>query len=86
MFDAVVESVDGSPLQSPIVFHLHDSFARSAITIRKIREGRRAVLYEVNAYGAFTIGAQVRTARGDWTSLEYNLVDLPGLPKHLHDE
>ena len=84
--DLAVESVDGSPLQGPVVFHLHDTFEKTAIPIRKIREGRRAVLYDVNAYGAFTVGAQVLTSYGVWTSLEYNLADLPGLPQHLRDK
>jgi hypothetical protein len=84
-FDAVVKSTDGSPLEGPVVFHLHDTFAKSAIWIRKIdSDNNQAVLESVDSYGAFTIGAQVKDKDGNWIGLEYDLVRLRGLPKRFH--
>ncbi len=83
--DLIVESTDGSALIGPVLFHLHDSFARSNITIRKIQAERRAALQQVTAYGAFTAGAQVRDRNGRWVGLEYDLVGLAELPARFHD-
>lgn len=85
-FDLTVESEDGSLLRGPVVFHLHPTFTRSVIAIRRIREGRFATLYDINAYGAFTVGVQVRDGSGRWTSLELDLVEVEGLPERLHDK
>jgi hypothetical protein len=79
-FDAIVRSTDDSVLHGPVIFHLHDTFARSRITIRTIRDERWAMLEEVNSHGVFTLGAQVRTRSGHWTSLEIDLKTLRDLP------
>jgi len=79
-FNAVVGSADGSPLVGPVVFHLHDSYPKSVVRVQKISEGNRSVLEDVNSYGVYTIGAQVKDAQGKWIGLEYNLCDLPELP------
>ena len=83
--DLTVESTDGTPLRPRVSFHLHPSFPRSVITIRKIREGRMATIFDVRAYGAFTLGAEVLDGQGNWIKLEYDLVDLPELPSRFHD-
>lgn len=81
-----VESTDGTELDPPVLFHLHDSFPRMVIHIKRIRDdGLWAVLEDVVAYGAFTVGAQVKDATGRWVGLEYDLVDHPDLPKRFHD-
>ncbi len=85
-FDAVVKSTDGSPLEGPVVFHLHHTFAKSVIWIRKIdTDNNQAVLESVDSYGAFTIGAQVKDKDGNWIGLEYDLVKLRGLPERFHE-
>jgi hypothetical protein len=81
--DLTVSSTDGSILEGPVVFHLHDSFPKWIIHINKIRDGVRAVLEEVVAYGVFTVGAQVKDASGQWLGLELDLCDLAGLPDHF---
>jgi hypothetical protein len=80
LVDFRVSSTDGSVLQGPVVFHLHDSYPRSIIRIRKIREGVSAVLEEVSANGTYTVGAQMRDASGHWISLEFDLASLRDLP------
>lgn len=82
-FSLVVESTDGSPLMAPVTFHLHHTYPRSVATIRRIIEGRQAVLSQWNAYGVFAVGVQVRDAKGKWVSLEIDLADLPNLPKRF---
>lgn len=79
-FGLTVESTDKSELKAPVVFHLHDSFPRNVIHVRRIVERRYAQLLEWNAYGVFCIGVQVLTGKGKWISLELDLKDLPGLP------
>lgn len=79
-FNLIVESTDASVLEGPIKFHLHDSFPRSVITIKRIVDGRRATLSDVISYGVFAVGVQVRNASGQWISLELDLATLPGLP------
>jgi hypothetical protein len=71
-FDAVVRSTDGSALEGPVIFHLHDTFAKSVIWIRKIT-GNRAVLAEIESFGTFTIGVQFKDKAGVWQCLEYDL-------------
>jgi hypothetical protein len=72
LFDAVLEADDGKPLVGPFVFHLHDTFARSVIWIRKT-QGRRAALEEIYATGTFTFGVQFKDGNGTWQSLEFDL-------------
>jgi hypothetical protein len=81
--DFSVVSTDGTPLQGPVVFHLHDTFSPSVIYIRKIRGGVKAVLEEVTSHGVFTVAAQVRDAKGRWISLELDLSGLASLPKRF---
>jgi len=85
LFNVVVDSTDGSPLEGPVIFHLHDTFPKSVIHIRKISEGNRAVLEEVTSYGAFTIGVQVKNGRGEWIGLEYDLSRLKELPQQFKE-
>lgn len=82
-FDLVVSSIDRTPLVGPIVFHLHDSYARERYWIRKIRDGSRAVLERIFAYGTYTAAAQVLDGHGEWTSLELDLSTLEDVPKRF---
>jgi hypothetical protein len=84
-FSVIVESIDGSALEAPVIFHMHPTFQRRVVTIRHIIEGRQARLHEWNAYGVFAIGVQVKDANGNWVSLELDLAQLPGLPKRFLD-
>jgi hypothetical protein len=76
VFDLYVQSQDGSTLEGPVIFHLHDTYPRKTIHIRKIRQGRFALLENVMAYGIYTVGAQVKTRTGAWSSLELDLRTL----------
>lgn len=78
-FDVLVESTDGSPLRPPVIFHLHDSYPRSKIAIRKIIDSRVATLLEVQSYGVFVIGAQAMDKSGNWVGLEFDLAALDHL-------
>jgi hypothetical protein len=82
-FSLIVESTDSTELRSPVIFHLHDTFPRSVISIRRIIGGTRAELSEWSAFGVFAVGVQVRNARGQWIALELDLAKLPGLPKRF---
>jgi hypothetical protein len=82
-FSAIVESTDKSILEPPVIFHLHDSFPRSVVRIRRIVGKQQAVLSEWSAYGVFTIGVQVKNSSGQWTSLEIDLTQLASLPKRF---
>jgi len=68
-----VASVDGSQLNGPVHFYLHESFPRTKITIQKYDSD--AVLDEVRAYEAFTVGVQVPRSDGLTTALELDLSD-----------
>ena len=83
-FSVIVESTDWTPLVAPIIFHLHDSYPRSVITIRRV-ENQQAVLREWNSFGVFSIGVQVKDATGQWISLEIDLAKTPGLPERFLD-
>ncbi len=85
LFNVVVESTDGTPLEGPVIFHLHDTFPRSVIHIRRIRPGNRAIFEEVTSYGVFTIGVQVKNGRAEWIGLEYDLAQLEELPQRFKD-
>lgn len=81
--DLTVSSTDDSTLQGPVLFHLHDSFPRSTIYIRRVRGGSLAVLEEVNCSGTFTVGAQVKAEDGRWTGLELDLAQLKEIPRRF---
>jgi hypothetical protein len=85
-FSVVVESTDGSELEPPVVFHLHDSYPRSVVTIRRITDGKQARLSEWESYGVFAIGIQVKNAAGRWVALELDLAKTKGLPKRFLDK
>ena len=82
-FSVIVESTDNSPLEPPVIFHLHDSYPRNVVTIRRIVKERQAVLSEWQSFGVFAIGVQVKDASNKWTSLEIDLADLAGLPERF---
>lgn len=77
MFDAVVVSTDGSPLVGPFVYHLHNTFAKPVIWIRRT-DGVRAALEQIEASGTFTIGVQLKDKTGVWRSLEKDLAKYDG--------
>jgi hypothetical protein len=80
-FSVIVSSTDGSPLQGPIIFHLHQTYRpRSIIPIRRIHDGTWARLEEYSAEGTFTIGIQVKQRNQKWTSLEVDLSTITTLP------
>jgi hypothetical protein len=79
----VVTSTDGSPLEGPVIFHLHDTYPKSVIWIKKIRANNIAVLEQVESYEVYTIGAQVKDANKQCTGLEYSLADVPELPSRF---
>ncbi len=81
--DLTVRSTDGSNLQGPVIFHLHNTYPRSRIAIRAIHDENWARLEEVSSYGVFTVGVQVRDRSGRWTSLEVDLKGLTGLPERF---
>ena len=81
-FDLIVSSTDGSPLVGPVLFHLHDSYVRETIRIKKILNNE-AVLTGVDATEVFTAAAQAMDKDGTWVGLEYNLALLPDLPKRF---
>ena len=77
-FDAMVESIDGSQLEGPVKFHIHpEKYARSVISITKIRDGRRAILESTDSRQQYTIGATVLDRNGQEVQLEYDLADPP---------
>lgn len=73
-FDAVLKADEGVSLNGPFIFHLHDTFPKSVIWVRKFAKGK-AVLNEISADGTFTLGVQFRDSSGKWVSLEYDLAD-----------
>src|SRR5271166_5313477 len=56
-FDLTVSSTDGSRLQGPVRFHLHNSYEKSVRSI-KIRDQARAVSEPIVASETYTVGAQ----------------------------
>jgi hypothetical protein len=79
-FSATVESTDGTKLEGPVVFHLHDSYPRSVVRLKRVYDSRYVTLSEWSATGVFAIGVQVRDGFGRWMSLELDLANLPNLP------
>jgi hypothetical protein len=82
-FSLVVESIDGSELKPPVIFHLHDSYPISIVHIRRVVDGRLATLSDWNAYGVFSAGVQVMDQSGRWISLELDLATIPNLPRRF---
>ncbi len=82
-FSLIVESTDGSLLEAPVIFHLHDTYPQNVIPVTRVVEGRHATLRDVDSFGIFAVGAQVKDRSGRWTSLELDLRTLPGLPKRF---
>jgi hypothetical protein len=73
VFDAILERVDAAkPMLGPVIFHLHDTFDKSVIWIRKT-DGHRAILSSIDAIGTFTFGVQFQISPGKWRSLEFDL-------------
>jgi hypothetical protein len=79
-FDAVLETTGRGTLVGPVLFHLHDTYSKSVIWIRKISNGK-AVLEEIEASGTFTIGVQFLTSTG-WRTLEFDLADFGDLKRY----
>lgn len=61
-----------APLSGPIRFYLHNEYPRTSETTRALND--RALL-EIDAYGAFTVGASCDYGR---TRLELDLATIPG--------
>lgn len=81
----VVESTDDSkPLDTDVVFYLHDSFSPSVYTItpEEFDDAQRAVDDEILSYGAFTVG--VITDKGK-TLLELDLAADKNFPKEFRE-
>jgi hypothetical protein len=80
--DLQVRSTDGTDVQGPARFFLHDTYARERIWVRRPDpEGKAITLRDVYSYGVYTVGCQVRDSGGHWVGLEYDLARLPKLPK-----
>jgi hypothetical protein len=85
-FSVIVESTDGSELEAPVIFHMHESYRNNVVRVRRIIRGRQAKLDDWSSYGVFAIGVQVKDAKGNWIALEAHLADAPGLPKRFLDK
>jgi len=73
----VQAGTDADDLQQPVLFHLHDTFAPM---VRDADDfDQRCATLEVEAYGAFTVGAQL--CGNKWIRLELDLSDLEKAPK-----
>jgi hypothetical protein len=84
-FNVVAESTDGTALEGPVLFHLHDSYPNTVIQVREIRRQAKAVLEELRAFGVFTIGVQVKDKSGNWVGLEFDLAQIPNLPERFRE-
>jgi hypothetical protein len=74
-FDAVLEKKEpGTVPQGPFVFHLHDSYPRSVIWVRRVR-GQKSILENIHAEGTYTFGVQFKGDDNQWHSLEYDLAN-----------
>jgi hypothetical protein len=76
VFTVAAVPIQGTKLKGPARFHLHDTYPRSLIEIRKPDENGAFALREVHSYGVYTIGCQVLDSDNIWHSLEFNLADL----------
>jgi len=85
-FDATVRPErKGVSLVGPARFHLHDSFPRSIVSVRKVDSRGRLTLRDISSYGVFVVGCQVRDAAGSWHAVEIDLDELSDLPKIFHE-
>jgi hypothetical protein len=76
-----VTSTDAEPLESDVIFYLHDSFSKTIRTVQS-HDGK-AILDRFLSYGAFTVG--VVTDYGD-TLLELDMADpIYNFPKEFRD-
>ena len=82
-FSVLVESTDGSVLEPPVVFHMHDSYPKSVVRVRRIINQKQARLSEWESNGVFSIGVQVKNSAGRWIALELDLAQTKGLPKRF---
>lgn len=86
-FQLTLRSTDRerSPLVPPFIFHLHDTYARHIIHIRRVRGDNTALLENVKATGVYCVGVQVKNAKGEWTGLEIDLRTLieQGMPERF---
>ncbi|HEY9002752.1 MAG TPA: YEATS-associated helix-containing protein [Mucilaginibacter sp.] len=79
-----VESTDNDrPLDSDVVFYLHDSFRPSvySIKVNEFEDGK-AIDKDILSYGAFTVGAVTDNGQ---TLLEFDLAEQPEFPKNFRD-
>jgi hypothetical protein len=73
----VVKPIDGAPpIQTPVRFHLHETFPKQKVQIRS-RQGEAHL--ERYAYGAFTVGAEIMNEPE--TYLELDLAELSTAPE-----
>ncbi len=85
-YDLIVTSTDNSTIQGPVRFFLHSTYPRSTIWIRKPDGPKRFTLRDIYSYGVYTAACQARTKSGEWVGLEYNLAELPNLPKRFLEQ
>lgn len=82
IFDAMVNPAsDSTQLLPPAKFYLHDTFPRSPISIKKPNALGGFTLEDIHASGAFTLGCIVFASDGHWHTVEFDLMNLPGLPE-----
>ncbi len=67
-------------LTGSVDFHLHDSFVEP---VQRARASKGRARLEAEAFGAFTVGAEVLR---DGTLLELDLADLTGAPKRFREQ
>jgi hypothetical protein len=81
--DLVVSATDGQSVGGPARFHLHPTYPRSVLTIRKVRANETLVLEDVMAYGTYTVGAEVCRPDGSVARVEFDLDHLAGIPRRF---
>jgi hypothetical protein len=84
--DFTIRSTDGSKIESPVYFYLHESFPQPTIRMTKTNEnGKEIILEDVYSEGSFTVGAQVKDKDGKWIPLELDLSSGELLPRALRN-
>jgi len=85
-FDLVVEATDTTPLQPPVRFHIHEDYVRPCQNINALTPDKLSARWrEIWTDEAYVAAAQVRDAAGNWIGLEFDLNEIPELPKKLKD-